>query len=291
MRKFYIEDNEGKRYDLNNQGDRIFLSNPSGLGMTMGSSFVDLQSGFFRDVAPEAEPQAHIVCDLVFLHPNAYERYREFTNWLNAASELFLIYVPFGTTEYYRRISVEYLTKTELTAGKWLTVPFSVSCLTPWYHAAPGALEITPSAANTVKYTFAYTPSLAYCSGRAGTMAAEVPADGHLPGAFMLSIKTALQNPVISLESATSAKVYGKCALNVSTAETDTLEISTRYGNSYVRKIAEDGTVTDLLGNVNLAFNPFPHIPLNDDCFISLTADNNISGTGTIQVYYYYRSV
>lgn len=115
--------------------------------MTRGGSFVDLQSGFFRDVAPETEPQNSIVCDLVFLNPNAYERYREFTDWVNAAAELFLVYVSYGTTEYYRKISVEYLTKTELTAGKWLTVPFSVSCLTPWYPAVPGTLEITPSAA------------------------------------------------------------------------------------------------------------------------------------------------
>lgn len=292
MRKFYIEDGAGKRYDLNNQsGDRMFFSNPTGLGISMKPSFLDLNKGFYVDVSGQAENQGSIVGDLTFTGPNAYQDYQAFTNWLTTASKLFIVYVPFGETEYYREVHVSYLTKTELTAGRWLTTPLGLSCVTPWYKAAPGTVEIAPEAGNIVRFSFTYTEGLAYASSKAGTMSAEISADGHIPAAFELAIKGPLQNPTLELRSAAAAIVYGKCVINETISATDTLEVSTKYGDSYVRKVASDGTVTDLLDKVNLAFDPFPHAPLGETCYITLTADGPIETTGTIRVYYYYRSV
>lgn len=292
MRKFFLENETGFRYDLNNRnGNRIFFHNPTGLGFSMDPSYVDLQNGFFRNVAPGTESQGTLAGDLVFLGPNAYAAYRQFTNWITAAKSLYLVYLPFGGVEYYRQVSVNYLTKTELTAGSWLTVPVAFACETPWYRAAPGTMEISQEADNVLRYSFRYAPDLAYSSSRSGTMAAEIPADGHIPAAFEFSIKGPLQNPILLLQSSVSSRVFGKCEIRASITAVQTLEISTRYGDAYVRAVSEDGTITDLLDKVNLANDPFPRVPIGQDCFLSLTAENTVTEKGIIKVFYYYRSV
>ena len=52
-----------------------------------------------------------------------------------------------------------------------------------------------------------------------------------------------------------------------------------------------DGVVTDALNSVDLAHEPFPRIPVNEDCVLLMSADSDIGGRATVRVYYYYRSV
>lgn len=52
-----------------------------------------------------------------------------------------------------------------------------------------------------------------------------------------------------------------------------------------------DGTETDALNDVDLAYEPFPRIPVNEDCVLLMSADSEITGQATVRVYYYYRSV
>ena len=51
------------------------------------------------------------------------------------------------------------------------------------------------------------------------------------------------------------------------------------------------GNTTDALNNVDLAYEPFPRIPVNEDCVLLMSADSDILGRANVRVYYYYRSV
>lgn len=290
MRKFYLEDEIGNRQSLNGAGSAVFLSAPTGLGVSMESSFVALQSGFFLDTGNNAEAQANIVCDFVFIK-NAYADYRAFINWITAAQELYFVYCPYGDEEFYRRVKLQYVTKTELTAGKWLTAPVSFLALTPWYKAAPGTLELSREADSVIRYAFAYTTDLSYCSGRAGSMTAEITPEGHLPAAYDLTIRGPLRNPMLTLLDGTTEKPLGKCVISDTISASETLSISTRYGDCYVRKTNAEGVTTDLLDKLDLAFDPFPHIPQQRNCYVTLSAEETIEETAQIKVYYYYRSV
>ena len=141
MRKFYIENEAGERRDLNGKTG-IFLSNPAGLGVKLNNQYADLENGFFRNIGSKAEPQGNSVADIVFTK-KAYDTYRNFLNWLFAAKELSLIYSPYEPLEFYRKVELQYLTKGELGAGKWLTTPISLPCLTPWYLQT--ALRVHPT--------------------------------------------------------------------------------------------------------------------------------------------------
>jgi len=285
-----MENGLGVRRALNGESG-IFLSNPTGLGLSLSPSFADLHKGFFRMVSGESEPQTTVACDLVFIGRNAYEDYREFVDWCTASEELFLVYKPYGTKEFFRGIQLNYLTKTELTDTRWLSVPTSMACTTPWYTATPSRMTMSSEEGSVLRYSFCYDESLIYSSSNAGSMAADVSAEGHIPAAFVFTYTGAIINPKLILQGTDSGKVYGTCALTLTTNNGDTLEVSTKYGNSYVTVTDATGKVTDAVSCLDLAYEPFPRIPIDEDCTLYLSADEAVEGTATVRVYYYYRSV
>lgn len=290
MRKFYMENQQGARISLNGETG-IFLSGPTGLGLTLSPVFADLQKGFFRSVSGDTEPQATIACDLVFVGSNAYASYREFVDWCSATEELYLVYKPYGTTEFYRGVQINYLSKTELTSTRWLEVATSLACITPWYRAAPSRMSMTAEKGSVMQYPFRFTPDLTYSSSNAGSMAADLAASGHIPAAFVFTYTGAIINPKLTLQGITSGKVYGICSINTTLEQGQTLEVSTKYGNAYATITDTDGTVRDALDLLDLAYEPFPHIPNTEDCTLYLSADGEIHGSATVRVFYYYRSV
>lgn len=290
MRKFYLENEIGSRLPLNGE-EGIFLSNPAGLGLTMSSDFADIHYGFFRDVSGKSEPQSTVTGDLVFIGSNAYADYRSFVDWCNNSESLHLIYLPYGNTEFCRDIHISYLTKTELTDTRWLSVPASFACLSPWYRAAPTSMSMSTESGYVLKYPFSYTSDLIYSSSSAGSMAADIPAGGHIPAAFELTYKGAVINPKITLVGSSTNTTYGICALNATLGENDTFTVSTFYGKCRVTITGADGIAKDALNDVDLAYEPFPRIPVNEDCVLLMSADSDIGGRATVRVYYYYRSV
>lgn len=285
-----MENGNGDRKPLNGEKG-IFLSAPTGLGVTLSPSFADLQKGFFRTTSGDSEPQATVACDLVFIGENAYADYRDFVDWCASTGNLYLIYKPYGTTEFHRQVQMNYMTKTELTDTRWLTVPTSLACLSPWYRAAPIQMSMTTETGNVMKYSFRYTPELIYSSSSAGSMAADLVSEGHIPAAFVLTYTGEVVNPRITLKGVSTGKTYGDCALNLTLTADQQLTISTLYGNSYAQVKNADGTVEDVLDCIDLANEPFPRIPMEESCTLYLTTDSSIQGTATIKVYYYYRSV
>ena len=290
MRKFYIENEIGSRLPLNGE-EGIFLSNPAGLGMTMPSDFADIHYGFFREVSKNTEPQSTVTCDLVFIGENAYADYRSFVDWCNGSVSLHLIYKPYGTTEFYRDVYISYLTKTELTDTRWLSIPASLACLSPWYRAAPTSMSMSTESGSVLKYPYSYHADLIYSSSSAGSMAADIPAGGHIPAAFELTYKGAIINPKISLVGSSSNITYGVCALNATLSDNESFTVSTFYGKCRVEITDAGGRTSDALNNVDLAYEPFPRVPVNEDCVLLMSADSDIAGRATVKVYYYFRSV
>ena len=51
------------------------------------------------------------------------------------------------------------------------------------------------------------------------------------------------------------------------------------------------GKTSDAQTNVDLAYEPFPRVPVNEDCVLLMSADSDVAGRATVKVYYYFRSV
>lgn len=287
MRKFYLKNETGAEVPLNGE-EKIFFSDPSGLGVSYSSSYADIGSGFFKNTEKKYQ-QGTIPGTLTFMR-TAYEKYLEFINWIEAAQELYLIYRP-QTTEYWRRVELSYLTKTELTAGTWMQVPAEFICLTPWYIPSPLNLAFESEPDNVMTYDYTYDDNLIYGSGSAGEYSAAITAKGHVPAALLVEYTGVAVDPVISLTGIVSGKVYGECRISGELEATDKLVLSTEYRDSYIKKISADGTETDLLDAIDITAEPFFRVPLEEPCELSFTADSILSGTAAAQAFFYYGSV
>ena len=289
MRKFYLENETGNRTGLNGESG-IRLSDPAGLGVSYGSTFADLEEGFFIETKQKT-PQAAPTGSLYFTS-SAYQRYQDFTDWVMAAKKLYLVYAPLNK-EYYREVRLSYLTKTELTATKWLEVPMELDCLTPWYLPTPLALNFASDTDTAMRYEYTYDDALVYGERSGGAYSVEIPARGHVPAALRVTYAGAAADIEISLTGLVSGREYGRCKISGDIAATDTLELYTGKRDSYVKKTAANGTETDLLyaGMVDITAEPFFRAPVDEASILALTGVGTLSGAVAAQAYFYYRSV
>ena len=290
IRKLYLQNAAGQRWGLN--GDRgVYASNLAGFGLTLSPNFADLGRGFFVPVSDEAAPQAAIPFTLTFIR-NPYLTYPSFVNWLAAAGTVTIVYNPTGGAEYYRDVTVNFLQKGELTAVGWLEVPCSYLPLTPWYLPTPATIDMESTGIDESKrYDYWYTEDFRYGMDSSASMSVTVSGAGHVPGALDLYFIGAITNPRIRLTGDVSGKTFGICSVETVLGDTDVLKYSSRYENSYVKKINAAGEETDLLDALDLSLNPFFHLPVSEPCTIVLEADGPFTGQAELLVYYYYRSV
>lgn len=290
IRKISLQDASGARYGFN--GDRgVYASALSGFGLSLEPAFADLRYGFFEVSSDENEPQIPLAFTLTFTR-NAYSEYKAFVDWVAAAGVLTILYNPTGAQEYCRSVSITSMQKGELNRQGWLEVPVILLCKTPWYLPVPSsmALEIEDAAA-IKRYTYQYTPDLRYGSDGLPALSGNIPKSGHIPAALELCYYGQIVNPMIRLTGKTSGKTYGICALKATLEATDTLKFSTRYENSYVKKIDAHGVETDLLDVLDLSLTPFFRVPVTEPCVISIESESAISGRSELLIYYYFRSV
>lgn len=291
MRKFWLENSIGERRPLNNENG-IFLSNPTGLGATLTPTSINMRHGFFSRVAIDEEPQNSISGDLVFARDCcSYADYRGFADWVFAATKLYFIYNPYGEKEFYRRVEVDYLTKTEMARGEWLSVPFNLLCFTPWYSPENVILSVSSGGEDSFKYDFSYTPNLAYSASYGGDVSASMTSTGHIPAALKVIYRGAIINPIISVQNANGVLI-GKCKITAQLDHTETLLFSSAYLDSYVVKRKADGTYEDLISKVDLLGDPFFKIPPNEEFALIIEASDSIQASKVeARVFYYYRTV
>lgn len=290
IRKLYFQDAKGQRWGLN--GDRgVYASALSGFGLTLSPNFADLGRGFFSPVSDEAEPQNPLAFTLTFTR-NPYETYKRLVDWLAAAGTITVVYTAAGSQEFCRDVTVSFIQKGELTQLGWLEAPCSFQCTTPWYLPAPTTLNLEGTGSDDSKrYDYEYMEDLRYGEDSAASISTTIAGGGHVPGALDLTFYGAIVNPRIRLTGKASGRTFGVCSLAAITATTDRLEFSSRYENSYVKKVSAAGIETDLLDALDLSANPFFRFPVDEPCTISLEADAPFTGVVYLTTYYYYRSV
>ena len=290
IRKFYLQNAAGARFGLN--GERgVYFTAPAGLGYELEPPFADLGRGFFAPLDEIAEPQGSLEGDLVIVRP-AYENYRALVDWIAAAGSLLLIYCPYGDAEFQKAVSISHLQKGELDKTRLLTAPVGFNALTPWRKPTPTEIAMTTEAQTGSRPRYSGRYPGRYGKDAFGTMAANIAAAGHIPGAVLLRYSGGITDPEIRLSGASTGKVYGICRLTgVSIPSGSVLEFSTLWEDSYVRRIGADGSVTDLLQYLDISQDPFFHCPTDEASILTVESDSPFSGSAELLVYAYYRTV
>ncbi len=290
MRKFYFLNDSGERWPL--QGEKgVYLTDPTGLGITLAQTYADLQNGFFVGVSSANEPQSAPHATLLFVRP-AYATYRQLINWLAAADDLELIYCPYGTEEFHRRVDVQAITKGELDEHAFLTCELSLLARSPWFKAAATRLDLSSQTTDeSLRYDIVYTDDLIYGEDATSALSGVLSPDGHVPAAISVTFYGGAASPEISLTGQLTGKLYGRCRVYDTIAAGETLLFSSDYLDSFIKKISAAGVETDLLAKIDLGDNPFFRLPLTEPCTISIAAQAAISGAADVEVFYYFRSV
>lgn len=290
IRKLYFQNAAGERYSLNGEHG-VYASMLAGFGFSLSPGFADLSRGFWIPVSDENEPQGAIPFTVTFTS-NPYDTYQRWVNWMSAAGQLTIIYNPTGKKEFCRDVVINSIQKGELNSVGWLEVSCSFSCITPWYLPVPAALVLDASTVDSRKrYDFVYSDSLSYGVASTAAFSGEIAGSGHIPGALELEYRGGIVNPKIKLEGSLSGKLYGVCSVKTTCLESDTLKFSTKYEDSYIKKISAAGEESDLIDVLDLGLTPFFHIPVDEPCIISIEADAPVGGIADLLIYYYYRSV
>ena len=290
IRRLYLQNAAGARFGLNGENG-VYVSALSGFGYTLAPTYADLTRGFFLAVGGESEPQGTVPFTIYFTR-NAYATYQSFVDWLAAAGTIALCYAPTPAQEFRRDVEVNFLQKGELNEVGWLEVPCSFYATTPWYKPASTTLALETASEDTSKrYDYYYDDFLMYGVGSSGSLSCELRGAGHIPGALELVYYGAITNPKIRIVGTVSGKTFGVCSVTATLAATDRLKYSSRYEESFVKKLAADGTETDLLDALDLSSTPFPHIPVDEPVTLTIEADTPFTGSADLTLFYYYRSV
>lgn len=291
MRQFFLENAAGKRYSFG-AATGVYVSNPTGLGVSLAASFTDLGHGFFTPANADAQPQTPVCCDIVATGPDAYAQYTALLAFISAAGdELCFGYSPRGV-EYLRRVKLTDLSKTELTGGRWLTCPATFMPLTPWYRPVAGTQRLeTPDNALILDDESKLLDMAILIDSTEAGQNATIAAAGHLPTAVVLRYTGTLTNPIIRLVGTASGTEYGRCVIEVETGGADTLVWSTEFDHARVEVVSADGAVTDLLGAVDLAHDPFPRPATSEPLLVNLSSETALTRAASVTAYYYYRSV
>lgn len=290
IRKLFLQNAAGKRWGLN--GDRgVYAHALAGFGFTLSPNFADLSRGFFVAVSDEAEPQNTLPFTITFTR-KCYETYESLVNWLASAGTITIVYDTTGRQEFWRDVTVNFIQKGEKNEVGWLECPCSFFCKTPWYLPTPTTLDLGAGGKdNRKRYSYRYNKELRYGQNSVAVLSGTIAGAGHIPGALEVTYHGAIANPKIRLVGNISGKTYGVCSVTATLAGSDTLKFSSRYDNSYVKRIAAGGAETDLLDALDLSSTPFFHIPVDEPCTVSIEADSPFVGAADLLIFYYYRSV
>jgi len=290
IRKLYFQNVAGERRGLNGE-DGIYATALSGFGFSFDPSFADIGRGFFPSVDDKKTAQNNLAFTLV-LTRTPYHTYQSLVDWLSASGGLTIVYNPTGQREFCLDVTISFMQKGELSRVGWLEIPCGFFCNTPWYLPSPTLLSISGSGLDESKrYPYTYDSDLRYGSDSVSSIRAVIAGAGHVPGALQITFRGSVANPKIRMTGNTTGKTYGICSIAEVFTASDVLEFSTLYENSYVRRIAADGTQTDLLDALDVTTTPFFHIPVDEPCTLSIEADSPVSGRVELLIYYYYRSV
>lgn len=283
----------GNRIQLNDE-DGIFLCGPSGLGIEFSHDYGESGGDgfYYRNKYKTTQLAPEFVLFFNPLKVEPYKKYRALLDWLAEAKDLYLIYSPYGE-EYYRKVQIQRLEKTEINNLGALQIGASVMPVTPWFLPIPIYKNMNPDTSNNKKYDYTYTADLKYGRGSSG-FEADIMADGHIPASIYFSFSGSVTNPTITLVGINTNKIYGDCSITATFSSTDKLVLSTIEQDSFVKKIAANGTETDLIDSIDITKEAFFRVPLDEPCtirFIGPGMSQVTPGTTELKLYQYYRGV
>ncbi len=282
-RKFYLENNQQQRYNLQDLKSGALLVSPSGLGLSMTRSYA-IAGDSVRCISEEF-PARSFTAVIVLDGTRAYDGYRELADFIIRSSNIKLVYAPrFESTfgEYLADVEVESFTKTEVKGGR-LECDIALTLKGAWYKR--DSLRV---AAGTAGSSLQYERMYDYSYSDETMDAIDVINDGHFDAPILLEAEGELVNPKLSLyvDGLLQAELVVTTVIELG----ETLVFCSKDDQlTLVRKHA-DGSEQSLMDCISIENDNFFKLPKGLTKLI-LSADNEIASRIFVTVFMAYKVV
>lgn len=270
VRKFYLENEKGQKYDLMDRDNYCFLYEPSGLGYSYSTDYMLLGNTFIENI--RTMEKGLISGSLVTRY---YDNIKDFIDFVEQAETLKIAYtVPFdkkSPVTYYKDIKIASLEKTEkeVTSGMLIT-PVTFDCLSLWYEKNEVIYTITKKE-REIRWNFRWASRFTSYNSRNIVFNNK----GHVEAPISVEMEGYLINPCISVY--VNGKETYRLKIPITLQEFEKLLYNTSDNNIYIYKQEKDGTLTSLFKNeyIDVSKNNIFKLPKGVS-EVRLTADNEV---------------
>lgn len=268
VRKFYLENEKGQKYDLMDKDNYCFLSSPTGLGYAYDTTYEQVGNSFITNI--RQLQQGKIAGEAIF---KSYDNYKNMVDYIEQSKKLKFVYeIPFvnnKNTKFYKTVEISSAEKGEKDTDGYLHIPIEFNCKTLWYEETETVYDMAKSSGE-IRWDFKWDSRFKSYDNRSFTF----ENNGHVEAPIKLEIGGYVINPHLELYS-NKIKI-AELAFNMTLEEFEKILYSTKDDELYVYKENADGTLTNLFEDLDLQNYNFIKIPQGVS-EIKLSADNEIT--------------
>lgn len=278
MRKFYLENEYGQRWNLN-RPETGLLVNPDGLGYDMDTGYSMIGDSFLRTYMKSKQSQ--VSGTLVFGTQVPYKAFKSFADWINRAGRLKLIYAPMSA-EYYRDVDTVKIDKTEIEKGV-LQCKVQFKCRSLFYSDRTNRFVI-----DRVDGEFRFNFRWPVRFNDYGTRGINFNNLGHVPAPFELELYGYVEYPKITVKlgSKEQASIRFDTILQVG----EKLIYSSLDGASYCFRVNAEGQEENFISHLDIMQTNFFKLPVGEST-VEFTSDTGATNKTIMTIYQFYRTV
>ena len=283
MRKFWLENSNGKLWDLTTDEldykTGTFFANPDGLGIKTKISSYEVENTFFiESVTTQSQT---ISGDLYFVDYDHYQRFVAFIGNVNSDTPMKLYYSTNGkhfenvlNKEWYKLVLITELKKGEIDIKtSALKVPVKFECLSRWKQDKEIVLELSRTG-DPLVYPYVYP----YFYGGSNNLAVTIDNTGNLATSCRVKVEGITESPLFRIlkdGEVTDQAMYhitvGANSYLIVDSSADKQE-ATLYSKVGDESVHEDVYYT---GEKNYTFSNFLTIPPGISTFIVSALNSN----------------
>lgn len=278
MRKFYLENEYGQRWNLNNPETGL-LTSPDGLGYEMDSGYAMIGDSFLQTYIKTKQSQ--ISGKLIFGTQTPYVAYKAFSDFINCAKKLKIIYAP-STAEYYRDVDGIVLQKTEIDA-KVLQCKVQFKCKSLFYSDRTNRFVID-RVDGELRFDFRWPVRF----NDYGVRGINFNNAGHVPAPFELEIYGYTEYPEVTVKI--DGIEQSHIRFNTILQDGEKLLYSSLDGASYCYRVDIEGQRVNFISYLDITQTNFFKLPVGEST-VEFTSNTGARNKTIMTIYQFYRTV
>ena len=276
--EFKLLNEYGQSYALNSL-DSGYLTNPSGMGFEMSSSYTLLGNAWVQDYL--TDKQVSLTGKIVFYTSDVYKAQSTLLKFIRTSKKL-KISRKTSVGEFYKDIDITKYSMS-MVEDRALKCSVTMQSRSLWYSNDTTTYTISTDKGESLRYPYKFPAT--FKGSTNGTI--ELSNDGSVEAPFTVSFIGEIVNPTLVLKQ--DEEEVARIVIVGEAAEGESIELSTVDGDLYCYRKKADENVS-LVADLDISNNNFFKIPIGSST-ITLSADSDITQPVIFTVKKLYRAV